>query len=212
MGTRRSGSTRAEPTRRRRSRSRPSRSRRRPYPSPASRPHRPSLLPAEAGRRTNRTRGRRRHRGLLLGLLVGGCARRRRPDATRRRRVRHVTDAGLPRHRRTRSCPRAPTSACRRERVGARHIPRPTVGFAAEATASVFVGIGPAGGSRYIGGIRRDVVDDLDSSGDPEYSRRSGDANRPAGRQGVLGRVDEEFRRAGRSNGSRRTVTGRWWS
>ena len=52
-----------------------------------------------------------------------------------------------------------------------------TVRIRSEADRPVFVGIGPAGEvTRYLGGIERDVVDDLDSDGDPEYSRRSGGA------------------------------------
>ena len=74
----------------------------------------------------------------------------------------------------------------------------------------MFVGIGPAAEvTQYLGGVERDVVDDLDNSGDPEYSRRSGGA--PTGQPG-----DETFWVAstagvpasGRSNGSRRTGTG----
>jgi hypothetical protein len=47
----------------------------------------------------------------------------------------------------------------------------------------VFVGIGPADAvERYLGGVERDVVHDLDSSGDPRYSRRSG--REPSARPG----------------------------
>ena len=50
-----------------------------------------------------------------------------------------------------------------------------TVRIRSESDRPVFVGIGPAGEvTRYLGGVERDVVDDLDSDGDPEYSRRSG--------------------------------------
>ena len=50
-----------------------------------------------------------------------------------------------------------------------------TVRIRSETDRPVFVGIGPAGEvTRYLGGVERDVVDDLDSDGDPEYSRRSG--------------------------------------
>jgi hypothetical protein len=52
-----------------------------------------------------------------------------------------------------------------------------TVRIRSESDRPVFVGIGPAGEvTRYLGGVERDVVDDLDSDGDPEYSRRSGGA------------------------------------
>jgi hypothetical protein len=62
-----------------------------------------------------------------------------------------------------------------------------TVRIRSESNRQVFVGIGPADEvTRYLGGVERDVVDDLDSSGDPEYSRRSGGA--PTGRPG-----DETF-------------------
>ena len=46
-----------------------------------------------------------------------------------------------------------------------------------ESERPVFVGIGPAADvERYLEGVEQDVVSDLDSSGDPEYSRRSGGA------------------------------------
>jgi hypothetical protein len=46
-----------------------------------------------------------------------------------------------------------------------------------ESDRPVFVGIGPADEvTRYLGSVERDEVDDLDQSGDPEYSRRSGGA------------------------------------
>jgi hypothetical protein len=52
-----------------------------------------------------------------------------------------------------------------------------TVRIRSESDRPVFVGIGPAGEvTRYLGGVERDVVDDLDSDGDPEYSRRPGGA------------------------------------
>ena len=52
-----------------------------------------------------------------------------------------------------------------------------TVRIRSESDRPVFVGIGPAGEvTRYLGGVERDVVDDLDSDGDPEYARRSGGA------------------------------------
>jgi hypothetical protein len=52
-----------------------------------------------------------------------------------------------------------------------------TVRIRSESERSVFVGIGPAAEvDRYLEGVEYDVVDDLDSSGDPEYSRRSGSA------------------------------------
>ncbi len=50
-----------------------------------------------------------------------------------------------------------------------------TVRIRGESDRPVFVGIGPAGEvTRYLGGVERDVVDDLDSDGDPEYARRPG--------------------------------------
>ena len=58
-----------------------------------------------------------------------------------------------------------------------------TVRIRSESDRPVFVGIGPAGDvTRYVGGVERDVVDDLDHDGDPEYSRRSG--GEPTGRPG----------------------------
>jgi hypothetical protein len=50
-----------------------------------------------------------------------------------------------------------------------------TVRIRTESDRALFVGIGPAADvDRYLGGVEQDVVDDLDQSGDPEYSRRSG--------------------------------------
>src|SRR5829696_197277 len=58
-----------------------------------------------------------------------------------------------------------------------------TVRIRSESDRPVFVGIGPAGDvTRYVGGVERDVVDDLDHDGDPECSRRSG--GEPTGRPG----------------------------
>jgi hypothetical protein len=52
-----------------------------------------------------------------------------------------------------------------------------TVRIRSESDRPVFVGIGPADEvARYLRGVERDVVDDLDTDGDPEYSRRSGGA------------------------------------
>jgi hypothetical protein len=46
-----------------------------------------------------------------------------------------------------------------------------------ESASPVFVGIAPAADvDRYVAGVAHDVVDDLDSDGDPEYVRRSGRA------------------------------------
>jgi Domain of unknown function (DUF4389) len=62
-----------------------------------------------------------------------------------------------------------------------------TVRIRSEGDRPVFVGIGPADDvTRYLGGVERDVVDDLDNDGDPEYSRRPGSA--PTGQPG-----DETF-------------------
>ncbi|HJR94019.1 MAG TPA: DUF4389 domain-containing protein [Gaiellaceae bacterium] len=52
-----------------------------------------------------------------------------------------------------------------------------TVRIRSESERPLFVGIGPAAEvDRYLDGVERDVVDDLDSSGDPEYARRPGGA------------------------------------
>ena len=58
-----------------------------------------------------------------------------------------------------------------------------TVRITSESDRDVFVGIGPAADvDRYLEGVEHDVVDDLDSSGDPEYARRAGEA--PGGAPG----------------------------
>jgi len=52
-----------------------------------------------------------------------------------------------------------------------------TIRIRSESDRPVFVGIGPAAAvTRYLRGVQHDVVDDLDNSGDPGYSRRSGGA------------------------------------
>jgi hypothetical protein len=56
-----------------------------------------------------------------------------------------------------------------------------TVRIRSESERPVFVGIGPAAEvDRYLEGVEHDVIDDLDSGGDPEYARRAGGA--PSGR------------------------------
>jgi Domain of unknown function (DUF4389) len=75
-----------------------------------------------------------------------------------------------------------------------------TVRIRSESDRPVFVGIGPAAEvTRYLGGVERDVVDDLDNSGDPEYSRRSGGA--PTGQPG-----DETFWVASTAGAGERTL------
>ena len=52
-----------------------------------------------------------------------------------------------------------------------------TVRIRSESDRAVFVGIGPVAEiDRYLEGVEHDVIDDLDSSGDPEYARRAGGA------------------------------------
>jgi hypothetical protein len=52
-----------------------------------------------------------------------------------------------------------------------------TVRIRSESERPLFVGIGPAAAvDRYLRDVERDLVDDLDSSGDPEYARRPGGA------------------------------------
>ena len=52
-----------------------------------------------------------------------------------------------------------------------------TVRIRSESERPLFVGIAPAAEvDRYLDGVERDIVDDLDSSGDPEYARRPGGA------------------------------------
>jgi hypothetical protein len=88
-----------------------------------------------------------------------------------------------------------------------------TVRIRSECDRPVFLGIGPAADvTRYLGGVERDVVDDLDESGDPEFTRRSGDA--PTGPPG-----DETFWVASTAGSGERTVewepedgTGGWSS
>ena len=56
-----------------------------------------------------------------------------------------------------------------------------TVRIRSESERPVFVGIGPAAEvDRYLEGVEHDVIDDLDSGGDPEYARRAGST--PSGR------------------------------
>ena len=52
-----------------------------------------------------------------------------------------------------------------------------TVRIASDSDRDIFVGIGPAAEvDRYVEGVEHAVVDDLDSSGDPEYASTSGGA------------------------------------
>jgi hypothetical protein len=52
-----------------------------------------------------------------------------------------------------------------------------TVRIRSESERPLFVGIGPAADvDRYLDDVERDVVDDLDSDGDPEYAPRRGGA------------------------------------
>jgi hypothetical protein len=52
-----------------------------------------------------------------------------------------------------------------------------TVRIRSESIRPVFVGIGPAAEvDRYLDGVELDIVSDLDSSGDPEYTRQPGSA------------------------------------
>ena len=52
-----------------------------------------------------------------------------------------------------------------------------TVRIRSESVRPLFVGIAPAAEvDRYLDDVERDIVDDLDSSGDPEYARRPGGA------------------------------------
>ena len=75
-----------------------------------------------------------------------------------------------------------------------------TVRIRSESDRPVFVGIGPADEvTGYLGGVERDEVDDLDSSGDPEYTRRSGGA--PTGPPG-----DETFWVASTAGAGERTL------
>jgi hypothetical protein len=75
-----------------------------------------------------------------------------------------------------------------------------TVRIRSESDRPVFVGIGPAADvTRYLGGVERDEVDDLDNTGDPEYRKRSGGA--PAGSPG-----DETFWVASAAGSGERTL------
>ena len=69
-----------------------------------------------------------------------------------------------------------------------------------ESDRPVFVGIGPAADvTRYLGGVERDVVDDLDESGDPELTRRAG--GEPTGPPG-----DETFWVTSTTGSGERTI------
>ncbi|HEU4865994.1 MAG TPA: DUF4389 domain-containing protein, partial [Actinomycetota bacterium] len=75
-----------------------------------------------------------------------------------------------------------------------------TVRIRSESDRPGFVGIGPADEvERYLGGVERDEVVDLDNSGDPGYSRRSGGA--PSGPPG-----DETFWVASTEGAGERTL------
>ena len=190
-----------------------SRSRRRPYPSPASRlPSR--LLPAAAvagepaapPARKGWTGGRialvvvGTIAGLFaLGLLVGGCALVTIDQAQR------DDDGFLMSPTQDFS---TPTYAIVSESADldtdgsewALDTFLGTVRIRSESDRPVFVGIGPADEvAQYLGGVERDEVDDLDNSGDPEYSRRSGGA--PTGPPG-----DETFWVASTEGAGERTL------
>ena len=75
-----------------------------------------------------------------------------------------------------------------------------TVQIRSESDRPVFVGIGPADEvTRYLGAVERDVVEDLDNDGEPEYSRRSGGV--PSARPG-----DESFWVASTAGAGERTL------
>jgi hypothetical protein len=75
-----------------------------------------------------------------------------------------------------------------------------TVRIRSESDRPVFVGIGPAAEvDRYLEGVGHDVVDDLDSTGDPEYARQTGHS--PAGSPG-----DETFWAASATGSGEQTV------
>lgn len=75
-----------------------------------------------------------------------------------------------------------------------------TIRIRSESDRAVFVGIGPAAEvDRYLRGVEHDVVDDLDSTGDPEYARRTGGP--PSGAPG-----DETFWVASATGEGERTV------
>jgi Domain of unknown function (DUF4389) len=75
-----------------------------------------------------------------------------------------------------------------------------TVRIRSDSDRPVFVGIGRATAvDRYLGGVERDEVDDLDSGGDPEYTGRPGGA--PSGPPG-----DETFWAASTSGSGGQTV------
>jgi hypothetical protein len=75
-----------------------------------------------------------------------------------------------------------------------------TVRIRSESDRAVFVGIGPADDvTNYLGSVERDEVEDLDESGDPEYTRRSGGA--PSGPPG-----DETFWVASTAGSGERTL------
>jgi hypothetical protein len=75
-----------------------------------------------------------------------------------------------------------------------------TVRIRSESEQPLFVGIGPAADvDRYLAGVEHDVVDDLDTSGDPEYERRAGSA-----RPGLPGR--ESFWVASSSGAGEQTL------
>ena len=87
-----------------------------------------------------------------------------------------------------------------------------TVRIRSESERPLFVGIAPAAEvGRYLDDAERDVVDDLDSSGDPEYARRPGGA--PSGAPGTETFWAASSSGAGEqtSSGIQRTATGVRW-
>ena len=174
---------------------------RRPYPSPASRLRRPSLLPAEAGP-VDESRSWSSAPSRACSRSGSSSAAARSSPSTRRNETTTGSSCHrrrTSRHRRTRSCPRAPTSTPK-EPSGRSTRSSARSGFAARATARCSSGSGRPARSRGTSEASSATWSTTSTaSGDPEYSRRSGGA--PSGRPG-----DETFWVASTAGAGERTL------
>ena len=153
----------------------------------------PSAWDGRTGRADRRRRRRRDRRVRPVRRRL--CARRRRSDPARRRRLPHVTERRFSTSTYAIVSDRADIDADGAER--ALDIFLGTVRLRSESDRTVFVGIGPAAEvDRYLVGVERDVVTDFDRR-DPDLLATGG--RRPGcstGRPDVLGRLGNGIRGA----------------